>query len=156
MNRFGYIAETIRPQPRFNSEMYNHFGYIPQNHFGYENDLSHHFGNMSMYGPSDEEETSEEETSDEDEHSFGKKMTKVQSQAKKAMQIAHSRGISLKKAWAIVKKGGGGGTRSTRKKPATRRSSRGRNEAKRAMKLKHQRGISLKKAWAIVKKERRR
>ena len=176
MNRFGYLPETNSAQNNFNENMYaNQFGYNPYVESDSDDedlDFGNAFGRLNLYNRfgynSDEDSDSDEENSfgyasDSTDSSadsefgstnFGKKLRKVHSDAKKAMRMAHSEGISLKEAWKKVKKGGK--TTSKRKKTTkktTKKSSR--SEAKRAMKLKHSRGISLKAAWKIVKKERR-
>jgi hypothetical protein len=70
----------------------------------------------SDFGP--EEMFPESEPEDEDEITmfFGKKKRKANPNAKKAMRLMYSKGISLKEAWAIVKgKSKGKGTKGTTK-----------------------------------------
>lgn len=92
--------------------------------------------------------------------------------AKRAMKLAWSKGITLKQAWKIVKKG-----RKKRSGPMRKRKSKRRNlrrckrvykkkrsrrkgrrtnpDAKKAMKLAWKRNIPLKQAWRIVKRQRK-
>lgn len=181
-NNFGYGMDDLTSQFGNLNFGYNYPGY---SHFGSESDSESdssddendfgysHFGNGSE---SDSSVSSDSEYDENDfgysnfgynsnfgydgDNDFGKKMRKVNANAKKAMRLAHSEGISLKEAWKRVKKSGNSRrATTTRRAKTTRRVSsskrKANSEAKKAMKLKHKNGISLKQAWKIVKKQRR-
>lgn len=158
-NDIRSVYDKLYSDNRGNSFGYNSFG------FGYETDDS-----------DDSEETSDDEdlefgssfgyeTDDSDDDlEFGKRRSRSaavrrnQANAKKAMKLAYSEGISLKEAWKRVKRGKSTTSRKTTRK-STKKTTRkrkttkssGRNQAARAMKLAHREGISLKQAWKRIK-----
>ncbi len=68
--------------------------------------------------------------------------------AKKAMKLHHSKGITLKQAWKEVT----GGKRKPKAKKSKTDAKKARAKAKKAMKLHHSKGITLKQAWKQVNK----
>jgi len=84
---------------------------------------------------------------DESMAEFGKRKYALQ---RKVMKLRYKEGISLKKAWKIVK---GSTKKKSTKKTSSPDQRRNRRNAKKAMNLRWDRDISLKKAWKIVKKE---
>lgn len=180
MNRYGYLAENVRPYNNFGynmDDLSSQFGYLNFGSYESSDDEDEHdFGYSHFgYGLNDSDSDSDSDDDDDsdendfgyshfgyDDNEFGKKMRRVNANAKKAMRLAHSEGISLKEAWKRVK-GQSSGRKTTRKKTTAGRKTTAKKggrrkanaDAKKAMKLKHQRGITLKQAWKIVKKERR-
>jgi len=192
MYGFGNIPSQLRPiDPTelalpSGKRVYNDIRDVYDKIYANQDASSFGYGHYNSFGYDDEDTDSEDDddlefgrytnsfgydtdTDTDDDLEFGKKrrttaVKRNQSNAKKAMKLAHSRGITLKQAWAIVKKQSGGTSRKTttkRSKKTTKRSkttksrkstTKGRSQAKRAMKLAHREGISLKAAWKRIKK----
>jgi hypothetical protein len=161
MNRFGYLRETIDPYADYNeAELYqNHFGNYYSDGDTTDSDSSDDFDNEfgNYYSGNDTDSSDSESSDDDDENDFGKKLSKSNNQASRAMKLARREDISLKEAWAIVKGNKSSSRKKTKKR--TKKSSKSKSSSSdlrsKAMKLyqkNRHKGMTLKKAWKQVKK----